>query len=485
MDTRFGHPDDWGLSPERHSEIANELSDHLDCLQADEGSEAAQAAEEKLAEHKVRRRISSAHIADQVTTTLLRWPTPAEWREWMWLGFWIVLLVGGVLASHHLDITHASSRIPNGDLIADTNQLTELPAIRFIADTFVWLLAGISAAGLLTMLTVILIRARQLGLGVLMARAIQLNAVLVTFAIFLTQGFRTYYSFPNFSAYCQVPIAFSLAGFCILCLICACAFLLAGWRRFWAPAMAVLLLLLINCMTAPIRVDVFADVVTQTDLDDAQLASLMEWESDRFDLALIPHGAYRLKLHAPWFRTRNNQFAVWGSVPADQIPADFETRSLIVHSMISSPVNGTYSGLMWLLLPVPVLTMLGVLPLLRFTQGLSVFGRIAIPALAASSLLYLIGPFCYALALARISFPGSPAVWLQLLGKVGFPLANWPFTGPLPAMERLMHGGLVDNHSAMLSAMEIAVLLPWLLVGLHRNSSQQHQHDTQKLETAT
>ena len=251
MDTRFGHPDDWGLSPQRHSEIASELSDHLDCLQADEGSDAARAAEAKLAEPQVRKKISSAHVADQLTTTLLRWPTPAELREWMWLGFWIVLLAGGTAAWQYLERTAALFPYIPGERFGRYFSSEESSPIVFAAILLAWLLCEAGRIGVICQLVAILKRSSRIGIGVMAARAIQLSLWISIVQAVMFRNFLTAENTSQLRTNLAHQLPLTSEFFAISAGIVAILLLLMNRSRLWLVSSGLAMFALAAYFTGP------------------------------------------------------------------------------------------------------------------------------------------------------------------------------------------------------------------------------------------
>ncbi|MEZ5336927.1 MAG: hypothetical protein R3F46_01580 [bacterium] len=470
MDTRFGHPDDWGLSPERHSEIANELSDHLDCLQADEGGDAAQAAEAKLATPWVRRRISSAHIADQLTTTLLRWPTSVEWREWMWLGFWIVLLVGGVLASAHLDASHAmdsNSFWATGSYNIST--VTIQQPILFYADTLVWLLAGCGIAGLISQLLLISGRAWQKGKGVLLARILHLNTILVTVGILAVTLLKSTYSSPQFPANVEIEPVLNVYTYSIGVVIIIAASLILRPQRLWPIALFCTLLWAGTVLTAPVRSDVICTFAHSASMSDVSVQSYLDKRWQEHGYTLVDGGEYQIVSHAFVLHCSNYMRVPYTNWHED-VPASMVVDKLTVASLATAPLHNTLHSLMWLFIPIPLTAVVVMYMLMLFQHRLRTPARLSLLLLGTVSLCFLIAPFLYSLMAIHVGHSPNMSFWHSTLMRLNL-LPFDPSFGPLPGLLRLLRDSHNPLHVNLKYGLLFASWLPWLMLYIISHSS--------------
>ncbi|MCB1216374.1 hypothetical protein KDL44_03225 [bacterium] len=491
LDTRFGHPDDWGLSPERHSEIANELSDHLDCLQADEGSDAASATEEKLSEPRVRRKLSAAHIADQVVATLHRRPNHAEWRELGWLLFWFVFVM---LGDYLNGIANELCPQPwSGE--AGSVPLGQLSVLA-------WLILGVSRTGFLVSLAMGCHAAWRRGAGVLLARLIQYKlihtVVVVAGLLLINQGFHEAMGNIYFAGLPQMQLhARSIACGVWLGSILLCAVFLKRqrWQLALAGAIGTAMLYAtgpgqghFETISRPFPVVRIVKADGSNALVTPDRAYLESWKDEflRYGNLLPddwsfdhPYDSYNI-FHpddAPLSAAAYIEHRMYGFDP--EIPGGRrETRIEGIlredwPDIASTPSLAVGCGIAWLAAPVPLLGVLGLLSMLF------IMGRRGILASLLYALLTMLALFCSVL----------PFVMTQKLSQV-LELSPLAFAaGPLPGFEQILNFPVWELNAghAILGALLISAGIPWLLTGLFLksgNDSHQTADDTPDMETA-
>ncbi|MCB1187804.1 hypothetical protein KDL29_11615 [bacterium] len=490
MDTRFGHPDDWGLSPQRHSEIASELSDHLDCLRADEGSEAANAAEAKLSEPKVRRKLSAAHIADQVVATLHRHPSSIELRELGWLLFWFVLVICCTIASgnfneaatRHIGSTPSSAWPPDFST-ADT-----------VASFLLWILSGVCRAGFLALLVLSMLRAWRVGPGVFIARLLQyklLHTVLVLFGMFLVSSVNFYSREPSWQL--------ALPGW-LNHLSIGMAVLLAGFFLAWRRPGERLQIAVFTCMLVAFLVP-SAPWLGYSELEQRPIA-VREVLDDGVRV-LLPNDDPRavqdeLARRPEAFQNAEsvdvaaNRFAFWrGSdrtfgprwsnwkyqqyFRPQVIPSQARVRfegweTLEYRSELFTPFTHPGSGLAWLAVPLPLMGVMG------FIGMALVMGRRSF----LSSLLYSI------VCIVAIFTTVIPFSYAQPDGQWLISSSEALVHTPLPGFETLMIGYSMQEDWMLVFGLLFSAGIPWLLTGLFLksgNDSHQTANDRPDMET--
>ncbi len=478
MDTRFGHPDDWGLSPQRHSEIANELSDHLDCLQADQGGEVAKAAEEKLAEPKVRRRLTAAHIADQVVATLHRWPSRSEWRELGWLLFWFVM----VFVAEFVTVDYQSLAIDawrdgwrGFDANPDTTSLAMLS----------WLLLAASRGMFFLVLAKGVRDAWQRGWGVLIARLLQyklIHTLMVTAGVaWLSQidyslvgriSMPSMHSIPTW----LLPL---LAG--LLLLLSAALAMQPGMRRqaAWLAPLAVLFFLLPTAPTNLVRIDIRQPLPTELDHEDAthrfyrpvegREAILLKmqgylrsngrlpngWSLEDPYLKFIDHEIVGPPLNAAWWESEYLR-------PGKVIDKSGRERVYIGRSeersapYCTGPMVTVGSGLAWIAAPVPLMGIIGLLAMLF------IMGRRGVLPAFLYTLITMIALYCSVL----------PFVMTQKLGELVVLNPTAVSHGPLPGFEQILRFNSLHEGTMIMGALLLSAGIPWLLTGLFLRGEQ-------------
>jgi hypothetical protein len=243
----FGEPLDWGLTPETHAALAAELDDHVQALAGDRGANAAQSAMRQLTAPRARRRLTSAHLSDQVYATLHRRPSREEWRELGWLLFWFALIIcSDVLADWQLHFQNRSTLYSSGNVYQFPPPNYVVSGWEQVIGCAAWLLQGVARAGFFAALALGLHRAWRGGWGVLIARLLQLkliHTVLVLLGTILLGGVliandSTYLRFPAYLV--ELPVGLTAAAI-------STALVLSGvglWllrRRNWAVALGLLL----------------------------------------------------------------------------------------------------------------------------------------------------------------------------------------------------------------------------------------------------
>ena len=451
MDSRFGNPDDWGLSPARHSEIASELGDHLDCLQADEGAEAAKAAESSLAEPHTRRKLTTAHIADQLVSTLLRKPNGQELRELMWLLFWIVLLVGGTTAwqfqvetlGYAQDLLQSS--YGQGDL------RSAFGTIVFAGDGVVWLLSNLARIGLVCVLFSIIRRALLNGPGVLAARLVQLSAILSVLGVLGFSLVKPASLQQNAYLTFQLPTQFNSANLAAALLFCVLLLLIVNRKRYWLTAVAGCMLAISMWFTGPaIMVSTFGKVqLTELgmqrflDRDHTLPADRINVEENYLMLEGELLEAPAQHYSANWY----NHGHVFAGLKSGELPAD----TLITAKRLVAPY--TY-GIANFGLLFSILTLLLMASASSLIMASSISReRPVLPALAFALPALMLGILPQGTALLRFAqsaseLPsGSYMEHPDYLGK----LISWLIIEPLPEMSSLANlGGRHGNELAEL-----------------------------------
>ncbi|MEZ5336925.1 MAG: hypothetical protein R3F46_01570 [bacterium] len=476
MDTRFGHPDDWGLSPERHSEIANELSDHLDCLQADEGSDAAQAAEAKLATPRVRRKLSAVHIADQVVATLHRRPNRAEWRELGWLLFWFVLaLLGDWLAGYLQGISREFSRsmFNPGAL---PNQFSPL-AISC------WLLLAISRGMFFHVLARGVLDAWRLGMGVLIARLLQYKLIhtLILFAgLMLLEPQLSEYGYSSVSGRLDGVFAWitvMLGGVMLAGIIAG--YVIPGWRRAGIPAMLSLVLIFLWTtgpaamrrvdITQPYPVQVvredsetiYLGVVTDLGLIEQKMAGHVRANGqlpDGWSLENPYLSHWTLEASGPLLNARRDMsrhvFGRYASANAAKQRVILGEEKAYGPLFATAPLMHSGSGIAWIAAPVPLMGILGLLAML-FIMG----RRGPLPAVLYA-LLTGLALYCSVV----------PFVLTQKYQNL-LELSTQAFAfGPFPGFEQILTFRYSMDGYMIMGALLLSAGIPWLLTGLFLRS---------------
>ena len=469
MDSRFGNPDDWGLSPARHGEIASELGDHLDCLQADEGSDRAQEAEAKLATPRVRRKLTIAHITDQVVATLHRRPNRSEWRELGWLVFWFaVVLLGDWLAGYCTD--HVRYRY---NLYSDT----EMPGIYQNMAIASWLLLGVGRAMFFLVLGKGIYEAWRLGWGVLIGRLLQyklIHTLMVIAGVVLLNSHLGDSGGMGMLGRTKLPVPAISAIVGILLLMALATSLAVPQFRRKPVWLVCLLLLLFTYPTGPARVRIanysrpFPSMQVsedeqhryhgaQTDPQKIQerMASYVR------SIGRLPHGWSMEHRFIDW---RDIQY---GGPPLNAIVAMLTdthgSSSRVVKDVVwldekaeygpwfaTTPGNYPAAGLGWIAAPVPLMGILGLLSML-FIMG----RRGPVPAMLYA-LLTVIALYCSVI----------PFVMSQKLSTIiDFSLQAFS-KGPLPGFEQILGFYEVQSGIMIMGALLLSAGIPWLLTGL-------------------
>ncbi|MEZ5336926.1 MAG: hypothetical protein R3F46_01575 [bacterium] len=491
MDTRFGHPDDWGLSPERHSEIANELSDHLDCLQADEGGDAAKAAEAKLATPRVRRKLSAVHIADQVVATLHRRPSPLELRELGWLLFWFVLVLLSTWASGFVNSQILPGSFSLFSLNGDVTPRV-MPVALQVAAVCAWLLSGVSRAGFLALLLLSMLRAWRRGPGVCIARLLQyklLHTVLVLGGMLLIRDVDFWHAYNSW--YTAWPLwlnHLSLAGLLLLCGL-TIALLPMPEKAVKLGFIMLLLLFLVpsgpyiqfqDTTEHPIAYKVTSGLNERiVEPDDSPLAVERFLEKvptslsgalsvDREGNRMVSKESSNRTFGPVWSNFKYEEWKRWSSGDRPVVLRGWTV--LESRGFIYSPFTHPGSGFAWLAVPLPLMGVLG------FLGMLSVMGRRS----ALSFGMYLI------LCMIAVTTTFLPFMYAQPDGEILLLNVEGLVHTPLPGFESLLVGyNLVEDWQLVLGLL-LSAGIPWLLTGLFLkagNDSHQTADDMPDMET--
>jgi hypothetical protein len=472
VDSRFGNPDDWGLSPARHSEIASELGDHLDCLQADEGRGRAHEAEARLATAKVRRKLSSAHIADQVVATLHRKPNRREWRELGWLMFWFaIVLCGDAIAGYCAELAHASSAL-RWQAGAKAPEFTPLALAA-------WLLLGLSRAMFFYILGRGVLDAWKRGWGVFMARLLQyklIHTVMVLGGVLILERFvsnRTGWGMLGIMDGVP-PLLTSACAFVLLAMFTA-GCLVPKLRQSGAPVICLLLLLFLY-PTGPAsgrRVDVAMPFPGMQISEDAnyryygaetdpaeirrKMASHVRTNGSLPDGWSLEHRVFEHQTYefaGPWLNANlSSMDHMYGRTdysgsykPVKRVDETRQYGPLFA----SSPAVHAGCGLGWIAAPVPLMGILGLLSMLF------IMGRRGVLPMLLYSLITILALYCSVI----------PFILTQKFENI-LELSSQAFSrGPLPGFEQLLEfrgdmGGFMIMGALLLSAG-----VPWLLTGL-------------------
>ncbi|MCB1216373.1 hypothetical protein KDL44_03220 [bacterium] len=491
MDTRFGHPDDWGLSPERHSEIANELSDHLDCLQADEGGDAAKVAGERLAEPRVRRTLSSAHIADQVVAALHRRPSPLELRELGWLLLWFVLVVLFTIASGSFN--EAATRHIN------STPHSAWPPVFSIADTatafLLWILSGVCRAGFLALLCLSMLRAWRIGAGVFVARLLQyklLHTVLVLSGMFLVSGVKFYsqepswqLAMPGWLNHLSIGLAVLLTG------------LLFAWRRPVARVqIAVFTCMLVAFLVPsgpwlgysqleqrPIAVqEVLEDGVRVFVPNDDPSAIQNELARRPKTFQHVESVDAAANHYAFWTGSNRTFGPRWSNWKYQQyyrpqvIPSHARVRhegwtTLEYRSALFTPFTHPGSGLAWLAVPLPLMGVMGFIGMVLVMGRRSLLSGLLYSTVCLIAIFTTVIPFSYAQPDGQWLISSSEAL----------------IHTPLPGFETLMIGYTMQEDWMLVFGLLLPAGIPWLLTGLFlrsEGSAPLPEDDDQDIATA-
>ena len=508
-----GTAEEWGLPPARLEALEAELADHAACLAERGVPEAVDELKTRANSGSGRRLLAGPHFAEQVASTLARWPSRSEWRELMWLLAWFAVILvsdsvafraGGELRAAGLNLGTYPERLAT-------------PAVAGWV-TAAWLLQGVARTGFFTSFTVSLVRAWRTGKGVLLARILQLkliHTVLVVAAMWafgnwlgemladwLGGGWSGFNSIPtDWPQWLTAPylLAYGLA--------IALFVLLMSKRRLWGWALGITLCMLFLYPAAPVQrfhVTELQPIVATVDIqneqsnvfknpnpkpgilvpDDANrtlinelYASYLESGTHNFGRRTLPSSVdaetntirYEYEENA-WvrgtlfgqpdgksyyskIRPKLGRSYVFLNMPyLQEIASEYRNRYYVERTPGSSylPVFSPHAALAWLAAPIPVLGLVGLLGMLVL-MGRRGFGdMLAYGALVFFALASTFLPFFYSGAMDRL-------VDLTPSGIV---------TGPLPGFDSLLIGSRIEDVWTLILGLLLSAGIPWVLVAL-------------------
>jgi hypothetical protein len=473
-----GTAEDWGLPQARLQALDAELADHAACLEERGDSTGARELQQRANSPRGRRKLVAAHLAEQVASTLARWPSRSEWRELVWLlGWFALIMVSDIVSLYAASVGRAAgfNDWGNGDTLAP-------PAVTGWV-TAAWLLQGIARAGFFTSFTVSLVHAWRTGAGVLLARILQLkliHTVLVVAALWafgngLTnaiatsfgQGWYGYASIRvNWPDWLTAPylLAYGLAITAALAVI--------RWRRLWPWALGVLLLTLFVYPAAPVRYYVteecwpFAWTASSSCSDDDQDHIIPDTDPQRLQIRyadLVEHGWDALSMDVSkntWkYQSIETVFVpgtVMGQYPSNtrfNMAPEFKDRYYRKRTRdieYNLPLFSAHAALAWLAAPIPILGLIGLLGLLVLMGRRGVMDMLFYACLVFFALASTFLPFFYAGAIGGIvNFTPTGVV-----------------EGPLPGFDSLLIGSPLQEVWTLILGLLLSAGIPWLLVAL-------------------
>jgi hypothetical protein len=461
-----GTTEDWGLPPARLQALDAELADHAACLVERGGGADAEELRVSVNTRRGRRRLAGAHLAEQVATTLARWPTRREWRELTWLLAWFaVILVSDLVALYAVHVNETTGYRNWGA----SEQLATPAVAAWVTAT--WLLQALARAGFFTSFTVSLVHAWRTGWGVLLARVLQLkliHTVLVVLAmwilsIWVGNYFAYYYIRANWPEWLTAPylLVYGLA--------LALALLVVSKRRWWPWALGATLLTLFLYPAAPVHHDVYKTSLPISykalrdekgefirivpDDDPVRIAKraedIMGFGYDPQDLDVEHNIRYFDREYSmPVFGTVQGVAVEYG-IRSDCCKSDpryYEKKSGVRYDL---PLFSPNAALAWLAAPIPILGLVGLLGLLvlmgrRSLQDMMVYACLVFIALASTFL-----PFFFNGSGSIINFTPYGVV-----------------SGPLPGFDSLLFGSQLGEVWTIILGLLLSAGIPWLLVAL-------------------
>ena len=473
IDSRFGLPDDWGLTPARHREIANELGDHLDCLRGDEGGDKAREAEARLSEPQVRRKLSTAHIADQVVATLQRLPNREERRELGWLLSWFLIVIANTWVSdfvNHMQLGGATSVWTNGFFTPP-----QADGLSNFLGFSAWLLSAISRAGFISLLVLSMLRAWRTGPGVCIARQLQyklIHTVLVLGGMLLIrqEGMLQAYNSWNtgLPSWLNHMTIAALLGLLVL-------WALAGTGREPVVRVVFCLLLFLFLVPSGPRVE-YQDTVLRpiaTKRDTSQKPWVISPDDSPGAVEAYLENNPKMARHLSAADIASNRRVVsegsertlgpvWSNYSYQTYNRDgLQIRHvgwevLSTRAFLYAPVTHPGSGLAWLALPLPFMGVVG------FFCMVLIMGRRNIVSIALYSILCLIA----------IATTIMPFTYAQPQGQVLLLNLEALVHTPLPGFEELMVGYSLRDDWMLVLGLLFSAGIPWLLTGLFLRGEQ-------------
>lgn len=460
----FGTPEDWGLSKHKHAEVQAELSDHLDCLQADEGIPAVEEVKASIEEPATRRKLAGVHLTDQVYATLNRLPTRQEWRELIFLliCYGLILLSDWLALKVHWDFIEYIRHVANAPA---------QPAVwKVWLVTGAWLLQGCARAAFYAGFAYSLWRAWRLGAGVMLARILQLkliHTVLVVAAMLMFSRTLSSYYFYGFGyqvpwpAWLTAPV---ISGAVVLLGLAVLAF---SRRRAWAVALGLVLTAVFLYSGGPVQV---AETIVSKPILSVRNADQIPIPST--DQAEIERRA--AKLQESWI-----DYAVdipanrmsWTEYYAEPVTGvylnrgDYTPASEYVWStwhslreyeptgktLLAGPLVSVGGGIGWLAVPIPLLGLIGFIGLVVIMGRRGLVEFVAYSTICVLAIVTTILPFFYGQVPADI-FEFS---------------ARGMIATPLPGFESVLTFQYLNASWLMLvGGLVFSAGIPWLLTSL-------------------
>ena len=463
------------LSPALTKSIEDELADHIACAEevqtdsspAPDTSKAANPAgaiRERLARPSILRRLASPHIVDQVSHTLTRKPTRAEWREFAWLLFWFALVYASDLIAVSRSFT-ASYRDASGWVYVPFNNEARIPEnYDLLAITVVaWLLSAVARAGFFVQFGLTFAHAYRSGFGVMVARLIQLkllHTILVTLAFaFLPSGggsdwelYQLWEWKPGAVVNAWTVLAVFAASIAVLIIIDK--YLRTTKMRSERNAKAFLKaaialgLIAVTCLFlyqgAPVRVYnmTFDFISTRQNADPDKVFTRQLTYTSHPPLTCL--GKYD---PSPVWRTRNKVILT-------------ET---VEKTWWSMPYTKAGAGLGWLAFPIPLMGFLSLIAMWWILGRRSIWDAILYGIIVFYAFWGTIGPFVFGsnIALAPIDefMVGSPLPCFDGIFQAMFLPERY---NSLADFWRVLFG----ETFPIIFAFFFSALIPWLMVGL-------------------
>ncbi|MEP0814218.1 MAG: hypothetical protein HRF49_06080 [bacterium] len=409
---------DLPLSPALRREIEAEIADHAACAESRALGGGKEIAS-RLASPKSRRALAAPHVTDQVISTLTRWPSRAEWREFAWLVFWYAVVFLADWLSSCIDYDPMGWRYHSRRIPFDSGYVIDL----YVA---AWLLSAIGRAGFFIQFGLTLVHAFRRGAGVLVARLIQLKLIhtILVAAGFVALTGRTLDEFWLPILWEWKPGMFvnqwTVAALGAVALV---LLVLPSARRLRIAAAFALLLSIFLIQGAPVKAYGGNMTIVRK--------SGKSWTRETSTVSTMP-------------MTPFSEYVIE--------PFNSKSRSRVFFEKEDSWWTGPYvesgSGLGWLAFPIPLM---GVLSLLAMTWLLG-RGRpleaMLYTLMSSLALFGTIGPFVMG---SNILFAEPSRILI----------AN-----PTPCFDNAFTSGLNFDLGLILFGFFLSALLPWLMVGL-------------------
>ncbi len=412
---------DLPLSDKLKREIELEIEDHVGCASKSE-SNFANEIRARLDSHTVLRKLAAPFVRDQVVNTLWSKPGKSEIRSLVWLFAWLILVI--------LSDWIAGMRDWTGYWKFETERHA-LEELLVNQTALAWFLSAFARAGFFTQFAITLVEAYRKGLGVMLAKIIQLKVIHTLLVI---------------CGYYLVPISYTFRGEGVLLtewpigkyfggivlsaviILVSAILLIVSRKRLWAICAFLLMILAFLYQGAP-------QIAVKNKLVFENLKNGGVFEISVVEQQPLPGAAFegRRNYSSEWFK-KNKKLV----------------SSAEIERWWTMPAIDDGAGIGWLAVPIPFLAVISLLSMwwllgTRSSLDWTLYGIIALLAVFAT-----IGPFISLVYASNyINSPNSIGI-----------------SPPFVAFHHFFYDGVYPENRLLAFAFIFSAFVPWLMVGL-------------------